>query len=520
MSGNEPLTFATVREYMLKNDGKVKNHDLVTHFRQQLNDPANKNKVRGDFKDIVHQLATVQEINGEKYFVLKKPREAPAVLRKPASSKPPRSHPSSHKSRPVSGPPVMRNAKLFEDMLSSQMTKGHAPGSVGHASEFDKENRSDVKSLVKEHMRKAASVDSIDSTGSSNNTPKQSRKVSSSGARGGETEDKISLISGDDMLDDAEFEGEEFTGPAIQLEPLEKEWLLTAARGNRANIMCLLEQEPSLAKKRDFTSGYTALHWAAKHGREDIVSMLAKKGIDVNTKSHGGYTPLHLASMQGHDKVIKVLVEEFDANICSRDNSGRKPRQVASSSLTIEAQRLLEHILSDSASSDNRTSVSKKKQSSAKQYGSINSIITPSAALVGFYGDKQLQPPDHGASDKPRDRASSFGKFLKKDKKKHKKDQRASTADFPSEYATPSAGPSPNLHRPCQKGTGAEFETNVIRSSFRRLVGTTMDKRTARKRLLIGSPQQLQQVEDERRENELELHRTHSDPSFKKTTEI
>ncbi|KXJ18489.1 Ankyrin repeat domain-containing protein SOWAHB [Exaiptasia diaphana] len=478
MSGNEPLTFATVREYMLKNDGKVKNHDLVTHFRQQLNDPANKNKVRGDFKDIVHQLATVQEINGEKYFVLKKPREAPAVLRKPASSKPPRSHPSSHKSRPVSGPPVMRNAKLFEDMLSSQMTKGHAPGSVGHASEFDKENRSDVKSLVKEHMRKAASVDSIDSTGSSNNTPKQSRKVSSSGARGGETEDKISLISGDDMLDDAEFEGEEFTGPAIQLEPLEKEWLLTAARGNRANIMCLLEQEPSLAKKRDFTSGYTALHWAAKHGREDIVSMLAKKGIDVNTKSHGGYTPLHLASMQGHDKVIKVLVEEFDANICSRDNSGRKPRQVASSSLTIEAQRLLEHILSDSASSDNRTSVSKKKQSSAKQYGSINSIITPSAALVGFYGDKQLQPPDHGASDKPRDRASSFGKFLKKDKKKHKKDQRASTADFPSEYATPSAG------------------------------------------LLIGSPQQLQQVEDERRENELELHRTHSDPSFKKTTEI
>lgn len=47
-------------------------------------------------------------------------------------------------------------------MLSSQMAKGHAPGSVGHASEFDKENQSDVKSLAKEHMRKAASVDSID----------------------------------------------------------------------------------------------------------------------------------------------------------------------------------------------------------------------------------------------------------------------------------------------------------------------------------------------------------------------
>lgn len=75
--------------------------------------------------------------------------------------------------------------------------------------------------------------------------------------------------------------------------------------------MCLLEQDPSLAHKRDFTSGYTALHWAAKHGREDIVAMIARSGGDVNAKSHGGYTPLHLASMQGHDKVIKILVEKL-----------------------------------------------------------------------------------------------------------------------------------------------------------------------------------------------------------------
>lgn len=74
--------------------------------------------------------------------------------------------------------------------------------------------------------------------------------------------------------------------------------------------MCLLEQDPNLAKKKDFTSGYTVLHWAAKHGREDIVAMLSKSGVDVNAKSHGGYTPLHLASMQGCDKVIKILVEE------------------------------------------------------------------------------------------------------------------------------------------------------------------------------------------------------------------
>ena len=36
----------------------------------------------------------------------------------------------------------------------------------------------------------------------------------------------------------------------LQLEPLEKEWFITAARGNRAQIMCLLEQDRNLATKK------------------------------------------------------------------------------------------------------------------------------------------------------------------------------------------------------------------------------------------------------------------------------
>jgi len=109
---------------------------------------------------LIH-VYSIYIIQGEKYFVLKRPKEAPAVLRKPAS-KPPRPHPSSHKSRPMSQP-VMRNAKMFEDMLSSQINKGHPPGSVGHAAEVEKENcRGDVKGLARDHMRKTASVDSID----------------------------------------------------------------------------------------------------------------------------------------------------------------------------------------------------------------------------------------------------------------------------------------------------------------------------------------------------------------------
>lgn len=46
MSGNEGITLESVREFLVKNNGKVKNIDLVHHFRQQLNDPANKSEFK------------------------------------------------------------------------------------------------------------------------------------------------------------------------------------------------------------------------------------------------------------------------------------------------------------------------------------------------------------------------------------------------------------------------------------------------------------------------------------------
>ena len=49
----------------------------------------------------------VIHVQGEKYFVLKKAKEAPAVLRKPP-------RPNTRKDRPVSLPPVFRGAKLEE----------------------------------------------------------------------------------------------------------------------------------------------------------------------------------------------------------------------------------------------------------------------------------------------------------------------------------------------------------------------------------------------------------------------
>ncbi len=42
--------------------------------------------------------------------------------------------------------------------------------------------------------------------------------------------------------------------------------MVRSAQGDYHAMMKLLREDPRLSKHRDFTSGFTALHWAAKHG--------------------------------------------------------------------------------------------------------------------------------------------------------------------------------------------------------------------------------------------------------------
>ena len=73
----------------------------------------------------------------------------------------------------------------------------------------------------------------------------------------------------------------------------------------------MLREDPRLAKAKDFITGYTALHWAAKHGNLDLVKLLAGQyQVDVNVKSHGGYTPLHLSCQFSHQEV-RIIAYNF-----------------------------------------------------------------------------------------------------------------------------------------------------------------------------------------------------------------
>nr|XP_020662685.1 ankyrin repeat domain-containing protein SOWAHA-like [Pogona vitticeps] len=122
---------------------------------------------------------------------------------------------------------------------------------------------------------------------------------------------------------DAFNDGGGSPGPnAGALETLEKEWLQGAASGHLATLKDLLQQDPTLATRKDFISGFTALHWAAKHGREELVVLLLEAGADVNVRAHGGYTPLHVAALHGHQHLMELLIGTFGAGQNIRDYSG------------------------------------------------------------------------------------------------------------------------------------------------------------------------------------------------------
>lgn len=120
---------------------------------------------------------------------------------------------------------------------------------------------------------------------------------------------------------------------SVTLDPLEHEWMLCASDGLWDSLQPLLAVEPSLVTKRDFVTGFTCLHWAAKQGKAELLSQLlafAKENtipVNVNVRSSAGYTPLHLAAMHGHTQVVRVLLSDWDADPEARDYSGRRAIQ-------------------------------------------------------------------------------------------------------------------------------------------------------------------------------------------------
>ncbi|XP_073234190.1 uncharacterized protein [Porites lutea] len=174
--------------------------------------------------------------------------------------------------------------------------------------------------------------------------------------------------------------------------------------------------------------------------------------------------------MHGHDDVIKLLVAEYDADINSRDHSGKKPRQVAREGLTIEAQGLLEYLRYYSDSS----SESSGYGSLHSKYGSTSS--SPSIMLTSQYSNSDKSSKNEASDDKSRSRSSSIGRFLLK--KKQKK-ERAPVPNFPASHA--SAGFQGTMIYRRRRTEAPSLDATVLQNSFRRILGSSLESKHGRR---------------------------------------
>lgn len=149
--------------------------------------------------------------------------------------------------------------------------------------------------------------------------------------------DSVSLVSSSADEDRA----------AVTLDPLEHEWMMCASDAQWASLRRLLAAEPSLVARKDFITGFTCLHWAAKRGQAELLALVINfarqhgVAVSVDVRSHAGYTPLHVAAMHGHVEVMKLLVGAYGADVEIRDYSGRKACQYLADDVSLDLQDIL-----------------------------------------------------------------------------------------------------------------------------------------------------------------------------------
>lgn len=166
----------------------------------------------------------------------------------------------------------------------------------------------------------------------------------------------------------------------VPLEPLAHEWLVKCAAGLWGQVYTLLLRDTCLAQRKDFMSGFTALHWAAKDGNSNIICKLmdisSKRGtsVNVNSKAHGGYTPLHIAAIHGHTEVMVLLVQRYRANVNERDNDGKKALHYLGKGASAEIRALLGGLLQSRGKTEDE-----EYKEHTKGFNTISKLFHPHA---------------------------------------------------------------------------------------------------------------------------------------------
>ncbi|XP_056254147.1 ankyrin repeat domain-containing protein SOWAHA-like [Seriola aureovittata] len=385
------LTQESVLSLLLSEGGRMKKSDLVGNFKGSIDcvDPAEKERNRELFKTFVNNVAFVKEIDGDRYVVIKKMYQH--LLDNVQTAAESRVEKTENEEIPLTGEQQRPPARTEEKTESSEGARGErsslseldpeqASESGDNPTELlsplqlalqrSKYTNIRVKRMLNfEIQKQGTNGDNCSRRGAVNeptaiqskpyalplrmppsstrveihklkvdpDDPPESPKLDASrGKRRPSSAETGSGVSSPQLrrvvkTTKASEEHKDTRIPStLPLEQSEHEWLVKCAAGHWSQVYGLLLTDNQLAEKRDFMTGFTALHWAAKCGNSEMLVRiidLSRQGgvdVDVNAKTHGGYTPLHIAALHDQEYIMAMLVGEYLADVSIRDNCGKK----------------------------------------------------------------------------------------------------------------------------------------------------------------------------------------------------
>uniref|UniRef100_A0A3Q4AMA1 SOWAHA-C winged helix-turn-helix domain-containing protein n=1 Tax=Mola mola TaxID=94237 RepID=A0A3Q4AMA1_MOLML len=331
------LTQESVLSFLLERGGRVKNSELLNNFRAQIgcSDPAEKQHNRELFKRLVNSVAVVKQIDEVKFVVVRKRYRDFVREAAHADESLPSPNVSFSCTSPVHGGE--------EDRINADIENNNAPRPPDL-------NRSSGVSRVCAGSVRDRGPSSGDTTAVKvlNLSADQASEARRSGAVFAViAEDPAGFEQARPPNKTARQGNDAKCSECVPLEPLAHEWLVKCAAGLWGHIYGLLLQDARLAQRRDFMSGFTALHWAAKDGNHQAIQKLMelcrKRGtyVNVNSKAHGGYTPLHIAAIHGRAEAMLLLVRRYGASVSDRDNEGKKAFHYLGTGASAEVRGLL-----------------------------------------------------------------------------------------------------------------------------------------------------------------------------------
>ncbi|KAL1020593.1 hypothetical protein UPYG_G00002160 [Umbra pygmaea] len=237
-------------DYFYSSGGKVKNADLMKTFKPFIghSDMQLRAKYREEFKQIIDRIAVVKSENGEKYLVLKKRYRQ---LRQGSETEPDVERQARSPSAQWAGPGLLSLPvpQSETDLQPDPVQKAEArkPSQVtwcGGGPNITVTGAPDQELFQEDqHTEKTLSLSGSEEHMQSNGEEELGRESGSKSESEEQEEDCTSSMG----------------STSVALDPVEKEWIYSAACGCVSDLSQLLKQEPSLANKKDFTSGVSEL---------------------------------------------------------------------------------------------------------------------------------------------------------------------------------------------------------------------------------------------------------------------